>query len=210
MTKIWSDNPAGLYTKVPVVGPASIGDSQNPLLALFVKDLTISGDETLDGDSVVTGSQTAEEFLLIDGSDKNHSLSVYAAGTAYSLTATAAALNFGTTDPVLTLDKAGTYLLFARAVLDYVGATFAASQAVTLKLRRTNNTPADLSNGSVVVDTDTITTLSYTFGTFVLPPVVYTTPRTDDAITIFGDVAVLPSAGSLDAVAAEIVAVRLY
>jgi hypothetical protein len=61
-----------------------------------------------------------------------------------------------------------------------------------------------------VVLTDIITTLTYTFGVFDLPPVLYTTANVNDAITVFGDVSVVPTAGSLDAVAAEIVAIRLY
>lgn len=210
------DDPRGFTEDVESVYPITIGSQQRPIGKLYVNDLVVLdseeqvGDEEIDGNLTVTESITGEEYLLTDGSDKNYSLSVYAAGTAYSLTAVSAALNFGTTDPVLTIDKAGTYLLFARVVLDYVAATFAASRAVTLKLRRTNNTAADLTSGSTVVDTDIITTLSYTFGTFVLPPVVYTTTNFDDTITIFGDVAVAPTAGSLDAVAAEIVAVRIY
>lgn len=192
MTKIWSDNPAGLYTKVPVLNSqVDIGDANNRLNTVYA--------ETIDANTID-----------LDSLSINYNLSVYAAGTAYSLTATAAALDFGTTDPVLTLDKAGTYLLFAKANLRYTAATFAASRAVTLKLRRTNNTAADLTNGTLTVATDIITTLTYTFGVFQLPTVIYTTTNTNDAITIFGDVAVVPSAGSLDATAAEIVAVRLY
>lgn len=153
---------------------------------------------------------TGTHFLLTDGSDKNYNVPVYAVGTAYSLTATPAALDFGTTDPSIVLNKAGTYLLLGRVNVKYTAATFAASRTVTLKLRRTNNTPADLSNGSMTALTDIITTLTYTMGVFNLPPVVVTTANTDDAVTIFGDVSVIPTAGSLDAVEASIVAVRLY
>lgn len=135
-------------------------------------------------------------------------LSVHAAGTAYALTATSAALDFGTTDPTLTLNRAGTYLIFARARLDYNAATFAASRTATLKLRRTNNTAADLTGGSTSALTDIITTLTYTMAD-VSWAVLYTTANTNDAITIFGDVSVVPSAGSLDATQASIIAIRV-
>jgi len=204
MNKIWSDNPAGLYTKVPVVGPASIGDANNPLPALFVKDLTITGSE------VSTGVQTASAFRLTDGSDKNLPLSVYAAGTAYALTAVSAAIDFGTTDPSLTISKAGTYLLLGRVSLKYNAATFAASRTVTLKLRRTNNTAADVSNSTITLATDIITTITAEFVVASLPPIVYTTTNLDDAIALYGDVSVVPTAGSLDVIEASIVAVRLY
>lgn len=153
---------------------------------------------------------TSPKYNLTDGSDKNYNVPIAAAGTAYALTNTAAALDFGTTDPAITLNKAGTYLLLATVNLKYNAATFAASRAVTLKLRRTNNTAADLTGGSLTLDTDIITTLTYTMGVFHLPPILYTTAVLTDVITIFGDVAVVPTAGSLDAVAANITAVRLY
>jgi len=140
---------------------------------------------------------------------QNTNLSVYAVGTAYALTNSSAALDFGTTDPALTISTAGTYMLFGRVKLDYTGATFAAVRTVTLKLRRTNNTAADVSNSSTAFLTQIITTLTFTAGSISLPPVVYTTTNTNDSVTIFGDVSVAPTAGSLDATEASIVAVRL-
>ncbi len=138
-----------------------------------------------------------------------HQLSVFAAGTAYSLTNTQAALTFGTTSPSLTLNAAGTYLIFARVRLDYNGATFAANRTATLKLRRTNNTPADLTSGSIAALTQIITTLSFTMGDYSWMPAFYTTANTNDAISIFGALDVVPTAGSLDAVEAQIMAIRL-
>ena len=137
-------------------------------------------------------------------------LSVYATGTAYALTNSSAALDFGTTDPSLTLSKPGTWLIFGRVNLKYNAATFAASRTVTIKLRRTNNTAADLTSGSTTFLTDIITTLTYTAGVLTIQPVLYSTTNSNDAITIFGDVGVVPTAGSLDATEASIVAIRLY
>lgn len=138
-----------------------------------------------------------------------HLLSVYAMGTAYALTNTSALLDFGTTDPTLIIDQAGTYLIRARVRLDYTGATFAANQTVTLKLRRTNNTAADVANSSCAVVTGIITTVTGTFMVVELPEVQYVTTNTDDQLEIWGDVTVVPSAGTLDAVEASIVAHRL-
>lgn len=153
---------------------------------------------------------TYPKFNLTDGSDKNYSLAIYAAGTAYALTAVSAALDFGTTDPVLTVNKAGTYLLRARVNLKYNGATFAAGRTVTLKLRRTNNTAADLTNGSTTLVTAIVTTVTATYAIVELPAILYTTTNTNDALTVYGDVSVVPTAGSLDAIEASIIAVRLY
>lgn len=153
---------------------------------------------------------TSVVLNLADGADKNHEVATAASGTAYSLTNTSAALTFGTSSPTLVLDKAGTYLILGRYNLKYNGATFAAARTVTMKLRRTNNTPADLTGGSTTLTTDIVTTKTFTFSAGMLPPIVVTTANTNDIITIFGDVSVVPTAGSLDAIEANIIAVRLF
>lgn len=134
--------------------------------------------------------------------------SVYAAGTAYALTATPAALDFGTTDPGIVLTVPGRYRIRGRVNLKYNGATFAAGRTVTLKFRRTNNTAADLTNGSTGVVTGIVTTVTESFMIVELPEISYSTTASDDAITIFGDVSVVPSAGSLDCVEANLFAER--
>lgn len=134
---------------------------------------------------------------------------VYAAGTAYQLTNSAAALTFGTTSPSLTLTKPGTYLLLARVRADYNAATFAAVRTLSFKLRRTNNTAADVTGAATSFLTQIITILSFSAGSIVVPPALYTTTRTDDAITIFGSVNTLPTAGTVDVTEAEIIAIPI-
>lgn len=137
-------------------------------------------------------------------------LTVYGAGTAYTLTNAQALVNMGTTPPSLTITAAGTYLLLARARIDYVGATFAANRTITAKLRRTNNTPADVSNATASAVTEIITTLTYTALILPIPPVVYTTAAATDIIQLFAGIDVVPSAGSVQIPECEIVAVRLF
>lgn len=141
---------------------------------------------------------------------KNQEIKVYAVGTAYALTNTAAAIDVGTTDPVITLNVAGTYLIMAQVNLAYSGATVVAETAA-IKVRRTNNTAADLSV-VVPIDLPVSTTLTHTYGTFTIPPFIYTTAATDDSVTIFGNVSAALSAGSIDATAigTSLVAIRLY
>lgn len=136
-------------------------------------------------------------------------LTVYGAGSAYSLTDTAAAVDMGTTDPALTITSAGTWLLFGRAYLKYNGATYAANQTATIKLRRTNNTAADVTNATTTATLRIITTITDTVGIMELPPVVYTTTLADDSIAVFGSVSAAPAAGSVDVVEASIVAIKL-
>jgi hypothetical protein len=131
-------------------------------------------------------------------------------GTAYSLTNTAAAIVFGTTSPAIVLAEAGTYLLFGQIQLTATGATVVAETA-TLKLRRTNNTAVDIPGALILLDLPVSTTLTHTLGIFCIPPVVYTTTNTDDAVTLFANVSAALGAGTVDATAAgtSIVAVRI-
>jgi hypothetical protein len=138
---------------------------------------------------------------LVDG----QTYTAYAAGTPYSLTNTSALLNFGTTDPKITITQAGDYRIKARVRLDYNGATFAASRTVTLKLRRTAPSGSTLSNSTIAVTTAIVTTLSQTFMVIEIPEIIYTATG-GDVIEVWGDVSVMPTAGSLDAVEASIIA----
>lgn len=221
---IFISDPGGIkfasFTVVSIPGATSLeitplgytGDSVNPATLASGSTVSPSGTQptgpiaVVDGGTGSTTATTARAALGVGGA----SLSVYASGTAYQLTNTNALLNFGTTDPTLTITSAGVWLILARARIDYTGATFAAVRTGTLKLRRTNNTAADLGNGQVQYLTDIITTLTYTLGSFNLPPIVYTTTNSNDVIELWGSISVVPTAGSLDASEAEIVAIKLY
>lgn len=135
---------------------------------------------------------------------------IYASGTAYSLTATPALLNFGTVDPSITLTRPGVWLIMARARIDNNAKTTAAVRTITLKLRRTNNTAADIANSSSSCLTAIMTTLTFTLTIMCLPPIIYTTTASDDIIQLWGSADDISGAGTFDAVEASIVAVRLY
>lgn len=133
----------------------------------------------------------------------------FAAGTAYSLTNAQAAVAFGTTSPSITITTPGTYRIKGRVNVKYNAATFAAVRTLTCKLRRTNNTAADLANSSTAVLTAVITLLTYTLGVIQIPEVTYITANSDDVLSIFGGLDTAPSAGSLDIVEANITALRV-
>ena len=136
-------------------------------------------------------------------------LSVYASGTVYTLTATSAAVDFGTTDPIITVNAAGTYAIRAKIKVALNAATFAANRTLTVKLRRTNNTATDVANSSTTWIVPIITTLTQTLAVIELPEVLYTTALTNDTIQLFSDISVLPTAGTISIDEASIVAVRL-
>lgn len=159
------------------------------------------------GLSVLSAANAAAQAALL-GVIANTAFEAYAAGTAYSVTNAAAAVVFGTTSPSITITTAGTYRIRARLNLKYNAATTVAIRTVTAKLRRTNNTAADLTSGSVVVTTAVVTTLTQTMMQLDLPEVVYVTALATDVVTIFISMDVVPSAGTLDVGEAEIHAVR--
>ena len=120
----------------------------------------------------------------------------YGTGSVYTMTTTPAAIVMGTTSPAITLTQAGTYLI-GGYVRVFSGAATITNQFFTLTLRRTNNTAADLTNGSVVVAPMPATTASYTMGVYPMPWIVYTTTNTNDALTIFASISAALGAGSL-------------
>lgn len=163
-----------------------------------ISSISGAGTVALQG-SITMNNHVATSTLTNPSTVGTTIFSTTAAGTTYSLTNTSAAVDFGTTDPVITITKAGMYEVEFRVRIDFTGATFAASRTVTIKARRTNNTAADLTLGSFQFSTGIITTLSATFidQVFQLPD-LYSTSNIDDAITIFADVSTVPSAGSID------------
>lgn len=184
--------------------------------------LTAAGSETIDGASTysldgycaVKLVRGDTEWVAVAGYDAltdavGSTKTAYGVGTVYSLTNTAAAVDLGTTDPAIVIDAAGTYLVMGQVNLTYTGATVVAETA-TLKVRRTNNTAADLSP-VVVLDLPVSTTLTHSYGVVQIPPFIYTTTATDDAITIFGNVSAALGAGTIDvtAIGTSLVAVRI-
>lgn len=173
----------------------------------------VAGDGFVGRKSAETTDKTFSDsiisaWILASVITKPLQQSVHAAGTAYALTATSAKVDFGTTDPTITLSGTGTYLLRYRCTLDYNAATFSAVRTATMKLRRTNNTAADLTNSSSAVKTQIVTTITGSLMQ-ISHEVEYTTSGAGDVIELWGVVDVVPTAGSLDVSIASIIAERI-
>lgn len=136
-------------------------------------------------------------------------LSVYASGTAYSVTDASALVDFGTIDPTLVISGAGNWVLFCRVHFKYNAATFAANQTLTAKLRRTNNSAADLTDSLCTTTLRILTIESDNVGMSILPPVIYNTAAVDDSISLYAHLSALPGAGSVDCTEACIIALRI-
>jgi len=109
----------------------------------------------------------------------------------------------------VTLPTTGKYLLLATCRLDFVAATFSADETVALKLRETNNGPADVANAVANLKTPMTTLQTYTFDTVSFPAVVYTA-QAADVIKLFGSVGNSPYSGALQAIEGSILAIPLF
>lgn len=134
----------------------------------------------------------------------------YSAGTAYNITTTPAKLDFGTTDTVVTIPAAGTYLITSNVRIDYSGLTNLAANTVTVKLRRTNNTAADVANATGDFIVPPVTLLTSTGGDCDVATVIYTTANSNDVIELWGSRSASVSVGQIQAGSAWIVATRIY
>lgn len=130
-----------------------------------------------------------------------------AAGTAYTLTTTVSAVDFGTTDPSITLTEPGTYLVEALVRVDAQAATVGTTQNLDLRIRRTNNTPADIDQ--TIIDLAPLTAQTLTVGTYVLKQKVVTV-NNNDILTIFAGLSAALGAGTMTISKAMIFANKVY
>ena len=200
-------------------GKNYIGDSSLYISSENDGHLDLTADISIDLNANVSlgsnnlstsGTITSSSYKLSDSSDKNYTLSVYASGTAYSLTITSALLTFGTTSPSLTIDKAGTYRIYARAQVTRNNSSHVSSHTISFKLRRTNNTAADITNSTTTFSDDAHSTSYETEHQDILPEIIYTTSNTDDIIQLWGVASSAGTGGTHDVDEACIVAERLY
>lgn len=171
-----------------------------------------SNTATIGAVSLGAGGETSSIGTLVDPVDGvtplNNIIETVASGTAYTLTTSYAALDFGTTDPVVTISNAGTYTLYFWVQTSLVSAT-TTTQSVQFKLRRTNNTAADL--GSVSSAPLPVATIGSQNGPQAcMIAVKYTTTNTNDSITIQGQTSAALGAGTVTVTDARIVAIRAY
>lgn len=195
----------------------------------FDEDLTLDLDTTANtaalssstgvttialGGIGLTSTGTNSIGPLVDSVDGTTPLNninqVVASGTAYTMTNAYGSIAFGTTSPILTIANAGTYAIYVDVQLNLVGATYATYDSASIKLRRTNNTAADLAGSTFGTFIPTITTITAVGPYLHVGPIKYTTTNTNDTITVQGILGTTPAAGSVTATACTITAIRAY
>lgn len=113
-----------------------------------------------------------------------------------------------TSGPTLTVNQAGTWSLSGNITTALAGATFSAAQTATCWMYRTNNTPGSVTHGASTVALPTMTTLTATGPSIVIPSFPYTTTNTSDAISVYCSVSANPGAGALNVTGVSLLGVR--
>ena len=113
-----------------------------------------------------------------------------------AVTSATTQLNVASNPPTWTIPDTHTYIIFSRAKFDSTGLTYAGTTALTLKLRRTNNTPADLL--SIVWTFPAAPVQNQSILALTLPPLFYTPAQVNDVIELWGATAADPTAGALN------------
>lgn len=145
--------------------------------------------------------------ISLNGGTVGLKYQTFAAGTVATLPTTTAILDFGTTDPKVTIAVAGIYRITARFKVEATAATIT-NQTMSFKLRRSNNTAADITGSPTTTDIPVMTTLTHTIGTEVITDIYYTTANTDDVIELWGTLSGSTGAGSITVSEAQITAMK--
>jgi hypothetical protein len=173
------------------------------VIGYHTNTLTVQSNGTVSTTGVFTGNGSALTNLLT-------SYAVSAGGTVATMTDTAALLNFGTTDPSVTIANAGVYILMAGAACEYTGWTpDINASTLTIKLRRTSGSPDDIVGGAASIDLDTVM-VAYTgpVGIISTPMLIYTSAGSE-TIQLWGGIGVAGAGGSITARSAWITAVKI-
>lgn len=169
-------------------------------------------NECLDANAVpgtVVPALTVFIFGVPPGTT-NVTYASYSSGT-YTLTGVTAPLAFSGNQASIVITIPGTYIIFPTLTFGGNGATTAAITTFVAKLRRQNNTPADIIADSSLAGTQLpLTTFTGTFSTASIAPAIYTTLNSTDLININANRSgSVPSVGSFEVINASIVAVKL-
>lgn len=160
------------------------------------------------GANVSVSATNGTLFTVIGLPITSQTAAAYASGTPYNLNTTYQKIDFGTTDALITLPASGTWQIQAKIKIEYVGLTTLALTPCNFKLRRTNNTAADITNTPTVFNIPILTLLTQTGGDADLPTIFYT-GAAGDILEIWGQLGTAISLGNARIGEACITAVRI-
>lgn len=171
------------------------------------QDALVSGTnvKTINSQSILGSGNLAIAGAVTSASNTPEAV---ASGTIYSLTTSSAKVDFGTTDPAVTIPEAGTYLIYVNIKIDFAGLT-TVLQTCNFKLRRTNNTATDLTGAITNVNIPAATLLTGTGPDTDMRVIKYTTTNSNDVIELWGNRQGV-TIGNINVSEASVLAVRIY
>jgi len=178
------------------------------LIILLLLSFPASAQFIIRGDTLMYVNRTGDTILLNKTRNASNNIYSQGTGTAYTLTATPAKIEFGTTSPGITFNDNGTYEVTYNILANYSGATLALSRNIVYKVRRTNRSPADISSSVFTIQTPIITA-----STFSAPTATMTfqyTATKGDVLELWGSISVLPTLGSVIVSVANLQMNKLY
>lgn len=188
---------------VVVAGPANFTVASKPTSTSAILTFLGYPNDVAPATNIATGASVSPAGLIGPNQTLLPAVASYGLAGSQALTNSFAAL---LSNAVTLAD--GTYLLLATVRLDFIGATFAASKTITLKLRETS-LGADVADAIVNLESGTPTTATQTFAVVALPPVTFAATA-GNIVKVFGQVAAVPGAGDLKVIEVSIIAIKLF
>lgn len=191
--------------RIANINPSTSASVNQIFRDAFITSFTTTGSGAATYNSATGTLNIPTPVTTVPGSDR---ATAYSSGTAYTLTTSSAKVDFGTTDPQVTIPAAGTYLIYTNLKIEYAGLTTALNNC-SFKLRRTNNTASDLTNATTTFNVPALTLATGTGGDVDIPVIIYTTANNNDVIELWGNRSGGLTLGSLNVGEASVVAVRI-
>ena len=194
--------------KVVFDGPAtfevvSVNSATSVTLTFLGYAGDISPGDTIAEGAGVSPSGTQPSVFISYGS-------AYAEANGTPLLAPDDAVEFATISPAITLSSDGVWMLTARISIDNGnGNATVAGETLTFKLRRTNNTPADITETICEWIIPAVVSNGGTLLSITLPVAIYTASGSDDAIALYAEVSAIANAGAYVPVEASIIATKI-
>lgn len=191
--------------KVVTDGPASFEVVSKPTSTSVVLQFMGYTDDVAPGATVSTGAVVSPSGTQGPDQTLLPKISSYAVGGSQALTATPAQI----LSLSVTLTEARSYLLIPSVRFDFSAATFADTENLTVKLRRTNNTAADITSAVAVGKIGVVSALSESVPFPGFPSVVYSAGA-GDIVQMYASLSDTPYAGAINAVEGSILAIPLF
>lgn len=180
----WQNDDFYSISHIGASGIIEVQDQAGVLEQLYPQDLISIINRT--GQTQITDYN----FALNPNTDL---ISVNASGTPYTVTTTMTGINFSGVNPDFTVPRPGVWDLNAMIIIDSNGVSNTGQKTLSVKLRRVNNTPADIGQSIVSLVGD-LSSVSRNIANVKIQE-YYETLNDDDDIQVWASISDSPGTG---------------